>query len=55
MFGNMMEGYCWCFYNRFYITVFYKDLPTEDTTCWYMQVSIDDMTGVTKMKGLYFI
>ena len=27
MFGNMMEGYCWCFYNRFYIIVSYKDLP----------------------------
>ena len=26
MFGNMMEGYCWCFYNRFYITVSYKDV-----------------------------
>ena len=21
MFGNMLEGYCWCFCNRFYITV----------------------------------
>ena len=26
MFGNMLEGYYWCFCNIFYITVSYKDL-----------------------------